>query len=136
MKNLIFFLVILVAGIGFSPGLSAQSNPTVLEFPFAAQALTNGDTAYMTSPVIHGLYNYSFQVAYTELSGAATVVGLIQSSNDGISWTTSSTADTLSVTDDGSILLTGVTYEKYIRFETVQTGTATGSAVGTLVLKK
>jgi hypothetical protein len=129
MKKLILFISLLFLGMG----LMAQSTQTTV---FAAQTLTNGDSAYMTSPVINGLWTYSFQAVFVELTGAATAGGLLQFSNDNVSWTTSPTHDTLTATDDGSIWLTGAMQGKYVRFELIQTGTATGTVAGTLVLKK
>ena len=132
MKKLILFVSLLMIGIG----AFAQSNTSIQTLPFTADTATNGDTVYMTSPVIHGLWTYAFQCVADELTGTATLAGLIQFSNDNVTYTTSSTADTLSLTADGSYIWTGTAPWKYVRVEVIQTGTATSSVWGTLVLKK
>jgi len=132
MKKVILFLSLLLIGIG----VMAQSNTSIQTLPFTADTLSNGDTAYMVSPVVHGLWTYSFQCVADEQTGTATLTGLIQFSNDGTNYTTSSTADTLSLTADGSEMWIGTMPHKYVRVEVIQTGTATSSIFGTLVLKK
>jgi len=132
MKKLILFVSLLMLGIG----AMAQSNSTIQTIPFTADTLTNGDTAYMTSPAIHGLWTYAFQAAGDELTGTATLTGIIQFSNNNTDWSTSATADSLSLTADGSFIWGGTCPWKYVRVEVIQTGTATSAIDGTLVLKK
>lgn len=103
---------------------------------FAADTLSDGDTTTLTSDAVYGLWNYSMQVVADELSGTSTMTGLLQFSNDNTNWTTSSSADTLSLTDDGSTLWVGTMRELYVRVQVIQTGTATASILGTLILKK
>lgn len=133
MKKLILFVSLLMLGIG----AFAQSNTSIQTIPFAVvDTMTNGDTTYMTSPAIHGLWTYSFQANALEITGAATLTGIIQFSNDNATWATSSTADTLVFTDDGSYMWAGTCPWKYVRVEVIQTGTATSTVAGSLVLKK
>lgn len=103
---------------------------------FTADTLTDSDSGNLTSDAIYGLWTYSIQAVVVELSGAATLTGLLQLSNNGTDWTTHPTADTLALTDDGSMLWAGALPGLYVRVNITQTGTATASINGTVILKK
>lgn len=127
MKKLILFLSILFIGFG----AMAQNVVT-----FTADTLTDADNTSLTSYKVNADNSYSLQVVAVEITGAATLQGLLQFSNDNTNWTTLATADTLALTDDGSIIWEGTTKALYLRAYVTQTGEATSSIAGTLVLKK
>lgn len=130
MKKLIFILSLLIIGIG----AQAQTTQT---FTFTADTLTNADTTSLTSVLLNSDWAYSLQVVGDELTGTSTLTGLLQYSNDNTNWTTLSTADTLSLTADGSIWWEADSFKgKYLRAYVIQSGTATASVFGTLVIKR
>lgn len=129
MKKVILFVFLLAMGIG----AMAQS---IQSYSFTADTLTNGDTAYLAAPVLHADWNFNYVVIMDSLTGTTALTTAMEVSNDGSTWVVDSAFTQHTLAASAGFPYKGKAYGKYYRARVIQTGTATTSVYGTLIIKK